>query len=113
MAKRGNIFATVFGGGILMRRGGLMKNWKLVVYIFFLIILTISIHFGVKDTMLTEVRNQEKLKDLKAEYIGKNARLLNMSKRGEIERLLSVKKSTLVAPTLPPTNIIMPDNVRE
>lgn len=112
MDKRQNIFASVLGGQILLQKGGLVKHWKFVLYLFFLVVLFISVRFGVKDTMLREVRNQETLKDLKAEYVGKNAKLLYMSKRGEVERMLSSKKSTLMAPTLPPKRIVMPEDVR-
>lgn len=112
MDKKKSIFASIIGGQILLRRGGLVKHWKFVLYVFFLVVLCISIHFGVKDTMLAEVNNQEIIKDLKVEYIGKNAKLLYMSKRGEVEKMLLEKKSTLVAPTLPPTTIVMPEYVR-
>ncbi len=109
---KNNFFANLFGGQILLVRGGLIRHWKFVIYVFFLIILYISIHFGVRDTIHTITKNEDVIKSLKAEYIGKNAKLLFMSKRGEIEQRLQEENSTLVAPSSPPVRIILDGNVR-
>lgn len=103
MAK--NFVANIFGGQILLIRGGLVKNWKFVIYIFILATLYVSIHFGVKETLLTESRNSEVIKNLKSEYTGKYARLLYLSKRNEVERMLLEKGSSLKAPVVPPKRV--------
>ncbi len=106
-----NIFANLFGGQILLLRGGIVRYWKLLLYIFVLIILYISIHYGVRDTMRTMARNQDELRNLKAEYTGKQSRLLHLSQRGEIEKMLQEKNSTLKAPKVPPVRILLSEDV--
>lgn len=101
MAKK-NIIGNIFSGQILLLRGGLAKNWKFVIYIFVLVIIYISVHFSVNETMKLEARNAETIKNLKSEYTGKYARLLYLSKRGEVERMLKEEGSTLVPPKYPP-----------
>lgn len=101
----GHLFAHLFGGQFLLLRGGLVRHWKFILYLFFLIIVYITIHFGVKDTLLTKVRNDNQIKNLKSEYTGKNTRLLYLSKRGEIEKILKKNKSSVKAAVNPPTII--------
>lgn len=100
-----NIFAHLLGGQFLLIRGGLIRHWKFLLYIFFLIILYITIHFGVKDTLLAKVRNDNYIKNLKSEYTGKNARLLYLSKKVEVEERLKKNSSTLKPAINPPTII--------
>lgn len=104
MAKQ-SWFGKFIGGKFLVQNGGLAKRWVFVVYIFALIILYITMRFMVKETLLTQVKNHEIIKDLKAEYTGKNSQLLFLSKRGEVEKMLKEKKSSLSAPNLPPKTI--------
>lgn len=104
MAK-GSLIGNILGGQILVRGGGLFKHWKFVLYVFLLTILYVSFHFEVRDTMMTEVRNEEILKDLRAEYSNKMTNFLQLSQRGEIEKKLKQKKSTLVPPMYPPVII--------
>ena len=104
MAK-GSLIGNILGGQILVRGGGLIKHWKFVLYVFLLVILYISFRFEVRDTMMEEVQNEETLKDLRAEYSNKMTRMLQLSKRGEIETKLSSHNSPLVPPKYPPTII--------
>lgn len=104
MAKQ-SWFGKFIGGKFLVQNGGLAKRWVFVIYIFALIIIYITLRFMMKETLVTEVRNQEIIKDLKAEYSEKKSKLLYLSKRGEVERMLKEKNSTLSAPTLPPKTI--------
>lgn len=104
MAK-GSLIGNILGGQILVRGGGLIKHWKFVLYVFLLVILYISFRFEVRDTMMEEVQNEETLKDLRAEYSNKMTRMLQLSKRGEIEAKLSSYNSPLVPPKYPPTII--------
>ena len=104
MAK-GTLIGNILGGQILVRDGGLIKHWKFVLYVFVLIIIYVSFRFEVRDTMMEEVKNEEILKDLRAEYSNKMTRMLQLSKRGEIEKRLSEHNSKLVPPPYPPTII--------
>ena len=104
MAK-GSLIGNILGGQILVRGGGLIKHWKFVLYVFLLVILYISFRFEMRDTMMEEVQNEETLKDLRAEYSNKMTRMLQLSKRGEIEAKLSSNNSRLVPPKYPPTII--------
>ncbi|MFA7116968.1 MAG: FtsL-like putative cell division protein [Bacteroidales bacterium] len=104
MTKR-NIIADLFGGQILLANGGLIKNRKLVIIIFLLIILIISIHYRSKDVLVQQEDNANLIEELKTEHISNDARILSLSKHGEIKKLLEQKKSTLVSPTDPPVII--------
>lgn len=98
------ILENVLGGQILARRG-LTKNWKFIIYIFILVIVYISIHFWTRNTMQRIARNEETLRNLRSEYLGKYTRLLYSGKRGEIEQLLEQNGLELLPPDTPPTRI--------
>ncbi len=98
------ILENVLGGQVLARRG-LTKNWKFIIYIFILVIVYISIHFWTRNTMQRIARNEETLRNLRSEYLGKYTRLLYSGKRGEIEQLLEQNGLELLPPDTPPTRI--------
>ena len=98
------ILENVLGGQILARRG-LTQNWKFIIYIFILVIVYISIHFWTRNTMQRIARNEETLRNLRSEYLGKYTRLLYSGKRGEIEQLLEQNGLELLPPDTPPTRI--------
>ncbi len=98
------ILENVLGGQILARRG-LTKNWKFIIYIFILVLVYISIHFWTRNTMQRIARNEETLRNLRSEYLGKYTRLLYSGKRGEIEQLLEQNGLELLPPDTPPTRI--------
>lgn len=100
-----SIIGNILGGQILIRKGGIAKHWKMILFIFVLSIVYISFHFEVKNTMIEEVRNEEILKDLKNEYLNKMSLELQLSKRGEIEKRLKEFDSKLIPPPVPPTPI--------
>lgn len=99
------IIGNFLGGLILTRNGAVIRNWKFILYIFLLILLYITFHYEVRDTMLEEVRNEEILSDLKNEYANKMSLELQLSKRGAIEERLIELKSDLVPPQIPPRTI--------
>lgn len=105
MAKR-KWLSEIMGGQILLT-SGILQQSKFVLYIFVLIILYISINFGMESSLLTERRNQRELKNLKADFTSKSAKLLYQSKRGEIEKRLQEYNSRLVKPTEPPGRIVI------
>ena len=98
------ILENVLGGQVLARRG-LTKNWKFIIYIFILVLVYISIHFWTRNTMQRIARNEETLRNLRSEYMGKYTRLLYTGKRGEIEQLLEENGLELLPPDTPPTRI--------
>lgn len=98
------ILENVLGGQVLARRG-LTKNWKFIIYIFILVLVYISIHFWTRNTMQRIARNEETLRNLRSEYLGKYTRLLYSGKRGEIEQLLEQNGLELLPPDTPPTRI--------
>ncbi len=105
MAKR-NWISEIMGGQILLH-SGILQQARFVLYVFVLIILYISINFGIERSQLRERRNQRELKHLKADYTSKSAKLLYQSKRAEIEKRLNEYNSKLVKPTEPPRRIII------
>ena len=50
-------------------------------------------------------RNEETLRNLRSEYMGKYTRLLYTGKRGEIEKLLEKNSLDLEAPATPPSRV--------
>lgn len=98
------ILENVLGGQILAK-GSLTKNWRFIIYIFILVLVYISIHFWTRNTMQRIARNEETLRNLRSEYLGKYTRLLYSGKRGEIEQLLEQNGLELLPPDTPPTRI--------
>ena len=106
---RRGIIENVLGGQILAK-GSFSKHWRFILYIFALVILYISIHFGIRNTMQRMTRNEETLRNLRSEYMGKYTRLLHTGKRGEIEQLLGRNSLELEAPVTPPSRIKMEED---
>jgi ABC-type cobalt transport system substrate-binding protein len=98
------ILENVLGGQILAK-SSLTKNWRFIIYIFILVLVYISIHFWTRNTMQRIARNEETLRNLRSEYMGKYTRLLYTGKRGEIEQLLEENGLELLPPDTPPTRI--------
>lgn len=96
-------------GGQLLARSSFTKHWKFILYIFALVIIYISIHFGIRNTMQRMARNEDTLRNLRSEYMGKYNRLLHTGKRGEIEMLLKNNSLDLTAPETPPARVTMED----
>jgi len=94
-------------GGMWLVRIGIFKHATFIIYIFFLVILYIGMNFGIERSQVTERRNVKILKDLKADYTGKTAKLLYQSKRLEIEGRLREYNSTLNNPEEPPRRVII------
>lgn len=99
--KKGfSITGDILGGQFLIRQK-MTSQWLFILYIFFLILLYITINLGVEKTQLTQRRNQRELKNLKADYTSKAAKLQYQSKRGEIEEKLIRLGSALQKPEHP------------
>ncbi len=102
-----NFTSDVLGGQFLSR----MKTtgqWLFILYLFLLVIIYISINLKVADTKLTQRQNQRELKNLKADYTSKMARLQNQSKQGEIELRLAATGSKVQRPKHPAKYVELP-----
>ena len=103
MAKRKWV-SEIMGGQILIH-SGILQQMGFVLYLFGLVIFYISLNFSIESKLITERHNQRELKNLKADYTGKRARLLYQSKRTEIEKKLIEYESKLKPPVNPPAYI--------
>jgi len=103
-----NFTSDIFGGQFLsrMRMTGL---WMFILYLFILVIIYISINLGVARTQLTQRRNQRELKNLKADYTSKTAKLQYSSKQGEIEIKLKELGSNVQKPDKPARLVALPE----
>ncbi len=106
MKKR--VFEYILGGQVLAK-SSFTRHWRFILYIFALVILYISIHFGIRNTMQRMTRNEETLRNMRSEYMGKYNRLLHTGKRGEIEQLLERNSLDLQSPETPPARVRMED----
>ncbi len=104
-----NIVSDIISGVFLnkLRQRGAML---FLGYIVALVLLYISINFGVAQTQMKIVRNNTILKNLKSDYTSTNARLLFMSKQGEVEKRLSNSGSKVKKPVHPPKIVEIPEN---
>ncbi|HOR12241.1 MAG TPA: FtsL-like putative cell division protein, partial [Bacteroidales bacterium] len=83
--KGEQFISTLFGGRALLS-GLLSGHLKFILYIFFLLILYISINNAVEKTLLVNYRVEKELKLLHAEHIRKSADLMQLSQQQEIEK---------------------------
>lgn len=97
--KRINFASDILGGQILSRLRTVDQYF--ILYLFALVIAFISINLAVEKTQLTMRRNQRELKNLKADYTAKAARLQYLSKRNEVEIRLIQQQSNLEKPKDP------------
>ncbi|MBO7323574.1 MAG: hypothetical protein IIY14_04965 [Bacteroidales bacterium] len=100
-----NVITNIISGQFL--KDLFVKNWKFVFFIFLLVLIYISLLFGMRETKRNVERNEEIIRELRSEYLGKFTRLQYQSKRGEIEKNLAKERSTIVPPSEPPTIVII------
>ncbi len=98
---------NILGGDIIAGKKGLARHWKFILYLFALVILYITINFWVRGTMQRISRNEDIIRNMRSEYMGKYSEMLSISKRGEIEKLLEEKDLALIPPEIPPTIVKM------
>lgn len=103
-----NFASDVFGGQFLSR-SKIAGQWLFILYVFVLILIYISINLGVARTQLTQRRNQRILKNLKADYTSKTAKLQYSSKQGEIEIKLKATGSKVGKPCKPAQLVVLPE----
>ena len=107
--QEGFDFMTSIFSGHFLSKMKMTGQWFFILYVFFLIILYISINLGVAKTQLTQRRNQRELKNLKADYTSKTAKLQYSSKQGEIEAKLKVIGSKVGKPDKPAKYVAIPE----
>ena len=98
--KRFDIKNNILGGAFLTR-SQMAGQWVFILYIFLLIFLYITLHLAVINTQKASSRNLRELKNLKADYTSKEAKLQAQSSRGEILLRLKESGSTLKDPSEP------------
>ena len=97
--RKFNFASDILGGRILDRLKKVGQYF--IIYLFGLVLAFISINLGVEKTQMTMRRNQRELKNLKADYTAKAARLQYLSKRNEVEDRLEKHSSSLQKPVNP------------
>ncbi len=97
--RKFNFASDILGGQILSRLKTVDQYF--IIYLFCLVIAFITFTLSVESTQLTMRRNQRELKNLKADYTAKAARLQYLSKRNEVEARLGKHESKLQKPTDP------------
>ena len=94
-----NFASDILGGQILNRLKTVDQYF--IIYLFCLVIAFITFTLGVEKTQMAMRRNQRELKNLKADYTAKAARLQYLSKRNEVEDRLRDLNSSLHKPITP------------
>ena len=98
--KRFDIKNNILGGAFLTR-SQMAGQWVFILYIFGLIFLYITLNLAVINTQKASSRNQRELKNLKADYTSKEAKLQAQSSRSEIILRLQQSGSSLKDPSEP------------
>lgn len=101
MAKRKFDIKGDILGGQFLTRNRMAGQWVFILYIFLLIFLYITLNQAVLNTKKASNRNLRDLKNLKADYTSKEAKLQAQSSRSEIILKLKASGSTLKDPTEP------------
>ena len=94
-----NFASDILGGQILGRLKTVDQYF--IIYLFALVIAFISVNLSVEKTQMTMRRYQREIKNLKADYTAKAARLQYLSKRNEVEERLLQHNSQLQKPVNP------------
>ena len=101
--RKFNFASDILGGQILSRLKTVDQYF--IIYLFCLVIAFITFTLGVEKTQMSMRRNQRELKNLKADYTAKAARLQYLSKRNEVEIRLQQHESKLVKPADPAKSV--------
>lgn len=100
-------------GGQFLSKSKMTGQWLFILYLFLLILLYITINLGVQKTQLAQSKNLRDLKNLKADYTSKAAKLQNQSSREQIKTKLQENGSTLKSPVHPAYIIKVPKETAE
>lgn len=105
--KKFNFSSDILGGLYLLNLGA-SKRWLFILYVFALIIIYITLNISIANTNVKIRRNQVEIKNLKADYTSKSAKLQYQSRQGEIERRLRATDSKVERPVHPATLVRLP-----
>ena len=83
------------------------RQLRFIFFLFALVIVYISLHYAVSQTLVERRRLEREIKNLHAEYITCTAELMYLSKREEVSKRLAQFGSKVHAPTVPPKRIVM------
>ena len=101
MAKKKFDIKNNLLGGAFLTRSQMAGQWVFILYIFGLIFLYITLNLAVINTQKASSRNQRELKNRKADYTSKEAKLQAQSSRSEIILRLQQSGSSLKDPSEP------------
>lgn len=99
-SRLSRIMDFIFAGRII-DRNNFTKRWKMILFIFVLFFLYITYNSIYDKAAIRNIQNEKTIKNLKADYDTKSAKLLFMSKRDKIEEMLIYKGSELRKPENP------------
>jgi len=106
MSRLQKIRSDVFGGEPVLRNL-VERHLRFILFIFVLVIIYISLHYAVGQTLVERRKLEQELKNLRAEFITCTAELMFLSKREEVSKRLVGLGSKVHAPTVPPKRIMM------
>ncbi len=89
-------------GGEFLTRDTITKQWPIIIYIFLLTLGVMTLSHAVESTQLQLRRNEYLIKNLKADYTSKAAKLQYLSKRDEVTERLKTQESKVAPPIHPP-----------
>lgn len=100
------IISGVFAGEFILNKST-AREYKFLIFIFFLVLIYIGKNNLMEQTFIRERSNIKTLKNIKADYTSKASKLLELSKRGEIERLLKERNSNLQKSDIAPYVVLI------
>ena len=103
MSKRIKIRSLFDGEPVLKHL--VERQLRFIFFVFALIIVYISLHYAVDQTLVEGRRLERELKSLRAEYATCTAELMFLSKREEVSKRLSAFGSKVQAPVTPPKRV--------
>ena len=109
--RKFNFASDILGGRILDRLKTVGQYF--IIYLFGLVLAFITLNLSVEKTQMTMRRNQRELKNLKADYTAKAARLQYLSKRNEVEMRLITQDSKLKRPTDPAKEVKLVERYKQ
>jgi len=110
--KPREIITNLFDGELILRKL-VERHLRFIFFLFGLVIVYISLHYAVSQTLVEGRKLERELKNLRAEYTSCKAALMFLSKREEISKHLADLGSKVHAPTLPPRRIMMEEYPHE
>jgi hypothetical protein len=106
MSIRKKIIKGVFDGEPVLKNL-VERQLRFIFFLFALVIVYISLHYAVSQTLIETRKLERELKNLRAEYYTCKTDLMFLSKREEVSRHLITFGSKVHAPLVPPKRITM------